>query len=235
MDKFLKSKDNGEDCDADKENGEEEIPRKRTKYGMSGVWDYFKKCADGKTAKCTKCGQICQTSGNTTNLSAHLIRKHPNLSTIEESKAAGPISTLLQKKYDASSARKKTLDSALTTYITSDRRPYCVVEDKGFRHLVEVLDPRYQLPSRRTLRDVCIPNLFIEMKQKLREILDKIEFCAVTTDGWTSKANENYLSVSCHFITEEFEMRTAVLSTTKLKEETNHSAQNIAIFLRAVP
>ncbi|XP_032583774.2 uncharacterized protein LOC116803678 isoform X2 [Drosophila mojavensis] len=124
METFLNGKDNGEDCDADKNNGEDEIPRKRTKYGISGVWYYFKKCADGKSAKCTKCGQIFQTSGNTTNLSAHLKRKHRNLSPTEEPKAAGPILTLLQTKYDASSARKKLLDSALTSYITSDLRPY---------------------------------------------------------------------------------------------------------------
>jgi len=62
---------------------------------------------------------------------------------------------------------------------------------------------------------------------KLQDILCKIEYCAITTDGWTSKANTNYLTITCHFIS-DFELKLVVLSTMPLVNEHNHTGQNIA-------
>ena len=116
----------------------------------------------------------------------------------------------------------------MTYFIRSDLRPYTVVENKGFRYLIKTLDPRYELPSRGTLRDVCMPRLFLDMKQKLKSILERVDHCAITTYGWTSRANESYLTITCQFICEDYKMRTAVLSTKKLINESNHSAKNIS-------
>lgn len=72
------------------------------------------------------------------------------------------------------------------------------------------------------------------VKQKLYVFLEDVKCCAITNDCWTSRANECYITLTCHFITKEFELRNAVLSTEKLIEDTNHSSENIAHSIRTI-
>jgi len=73
-----------------------------------------------------------------------------------------------------------------------------------------------------------------EKSEKLLDMLRKIDHCAITTDLWTSQANEAFLTVTCTFVLKEFKLRTAALSTNKLICKTNHTAQNIAESLQDV-
>ncbi|XP_060648729.1 E3 SUMO-protein ligase ZBED1-like [Drosophila nasuta] len=66
-----------------------------------------------------------------------------------------------------------------------------------------------------------------EMTAKLMSILQDIETVAITTDLWTSVANMSYITITCHFVDDNYILRCAVLSTMSLKDETNHSANNI--------
>lgn len=133
-----------------------------------------------------------------------------------------------------SSNRKQILDSALCHYITSDLRPFTVVENKGFRNFVSLLDPRYELPSQTTLRNVSMVNAYKEKKAKLFALIKNVKHCTITSDCWTSRANECYITVTCHFITSDFELRNAVLATEKLIDERTHSSENIANTMRTV-
>lgn len=45
------------------------------------VWDYFNKI-DTSSARCKQCNTIVKTSGNTSNLRAHINNKHPALAEI---------------------------------------------------------------------------------------------------------------------------------------------------------
>lgn len=72
------------------------------------------------------------------------------------------------------------------------------------------------------------------LKSKIKNFLSTIESVAIRTDCWTSQANEGYLTVTCHFVTECFKLKSAVLSTQRLANPTNHTAANIADSLKAV-
>ncbi|XP_017471478.1 PREDICTED: zinc finger BED domain-containing protein 1-like [Rhagoletis zephyria] len=72
------------------------------------------------------------------------------------------------------------------------------------------------------------------MKAKLSSTLDKIEHLAITTDLWTSLASKSFITITCHFVDEAFILRSAVLSTNILLDESNHSAQNITDTVRLV-
>ncbi|EYU24104.1 hypothetical protein MIMGU_mgv1a019843mg, partial [Erythranthe guttata] len=172
--------------------------------------------------------------GNTTILFNHLLRAHTTLS--HESKPVATIKTFFSSNnyYENNSAHKKELDKALTRMIAIDMQPFRIVEDRGFRDFVYYLNPRYILPSRTTLRNVHLQNMYNEMKEKLVLILNNVEYCAVTTDSWTSRANEFYVTVTCHFIDKNFVLREAVLSTNKLDIDTDHTSNKIADSLRAV-
>lgn len=220
------------------------------------VWNYFAKSDDKKHAKCLTCGKEYKTSGNTSNLRDHLKRFHPNVksgdsdvekavedefnnskcaSTSRQSSTRSVASYFKRAvEYDKTSKRKQDIDCALAKMVAEDYQPLNVVENKGFKHLVRVLDPRYVMPSAKTLKNVFVKNRYDLAEQKLKAILSDVRHVSITCDGWTSMANENYITVTCHFVDDNFVLRSAVLSTNKLNELTNHSASNISNSLKFV-
>lgn len=60
-----------------KENGESP-PLPKNNRERSSVWQHFQKTAEKTKAICLHCRKIFKTAGNTTNLSDHLRRIHPN-------------------------------------------------------------------------------------------------------------------------------------------------------------
>ncbi|XP_017836262.1 zinc finger BED domain-containing protein 1-like [Drosophila busckii] len=118
--------------------------------------------------------------------------------------------------------------------ISKDVQPFSVVEDSGFKDLITKLDPRYKLPSPAHLRNVVLPAQYEELRKKVKMDLSDVDDLAITADCWTSRANDGYLTVTCHFINTNFDMKCAVLSTKKLLTATNHTAANIAESLSSV-
>ena len=62
--------------------------------------------------------------------------------------------------YTGNSRRRASIDEALLHMIVTDLQPVSVVEDKGFKNFVKVLDPKYCPPSRRTIMREYLPHLF---------------------------------------------------------------------------
>ncbi|XP_050322582.1 E3 SUMO-protein ligase ZBED1-like [Bactrocera neohumeralis] len=112
--------------------------------------------------------------------------------------------------------------------VASDVLPLNVVNNVGLTKLIHELDPRYKMPSKTHLRNVLLKNEYNSLKETLKAELQIVESVALTTDGWSSRANESYLTVTCHFVTESFELASKILSTNQLITPTNHSAVNIA-------
>jgi hypothetical protein len=75
------------------------------------------------------------------------------------------------KKYPISSTKKKALDEMCAAWIAQDMRPIAIVEGTGFRKFIESLDPRYQLPTRRTITKTIIPRITVAERKKLSEKL----------------------------------------------------------------
>lgn len=73
-------------------------------------------------------------------------------------------------------------------------------ENEGFVNYSQVLDIRYKLPSKSHLRYVLMLNMFKEISAKLTTMLEGISDISVTCDLCTSKANNNFLAVTCHFV-----------------------------------
>ena len=74
-----------------------------------------------------------------------------------------------------------------------DFQPFCFAEDKGFNELMEQLEPGYEIPHRTTFSRSVVPGIYEEVKQKVRGKLVDLQVdarIALTTDIWTSEANE---------------------------------------------
>lgn len=57
---------------------------------------------------------------------------------------------------------------------------------------------------------------YVEMKRRLRLLLDKQEYIYITTDVWSSRA-QSYLGMTVHYINERFQRESYVLSFKQLK------------------
>ena len=58
-----------------------------------------------------------------------------------------------QEKYQPDSSKSKELSKAVGYFVAKDMMPLNVVHGKGFCHLVEKLEPRFTIPSRKTLTE----------------------------------------------------------------------------------
>ena len=105
-------------------------------------------------------------------------------------------------------------------------QPCSIVQDRGFKKFVSSLYPRYQPPSRKTITHTLLPQKYTEVAKKVRADLDMIEYVATTTDIWTSVQTKGYITLTSHYITPFWELKSPVLATVQLTSE--HTAINIA-------
>ena len=127
--------------------------------------------------------------------------------------------------YRPTSQQYMAITRAAAGMIAADRQPFSVVEDKSFRHLIEILDRRYQLPSRKHFSEKVIPQMYGELREKVGTIAKSVRYLALPMDGWTSHAGDSYLSITAHFIDDVYQRQLIVLDTFSLCER--HTAHNL--------
>ncbi|KAK0144040.1 Zinc finger BED domain-containing protein 1 [Merluccius polli] len=88
--------------------------------------------------------------------------------------------------------------------------------------MIKTLDPRYKLPSRKYFSQVAIPNLY----QQNRCDGQTVRHFAATTDMWSSRTMEPYLSLTVHFISEEWLLQSHCLQTSYFPED--HTGELLA-------
>lgn len=65
-------------------------------------------------------------------------------------------------------------------------QPFDLVNQIGFKRLVNKLNPNYKMVSRAHLSEKVIPEIFQRVKFKVKELLKDLPHIVVTTDIWTS-------------------------------------------------
>ena len=85
------------------------------------------------------------------------------------------------QKYKPDSLKKKTIDKLVINMIVEDTRPLSAVEDKGFRKLIDYLDPRYQMIARSTVGK-HLPEMYEKKKEELKNEMSDALSVSITTD-----------------------------------------------------
>ncbi|RXM92225.1 Zinc finger BED domain-containing protein 1 [Acipenser ruthenus] len=116
--------------------------------------------------------------------------------------------------------RANSITHSIMRVIVKDLRPISLVEGTAFKDLIQFLEPSYQVPSRKYDVDV------------IKRELATASSIALTTDIWTSIATEAYLSVTAHFITPAWTMKTINLTSKPLTER--HTGGNIVAWVEEV-
>ncbi|CAK1600549.1 unnamed protein product [Parnassius mnemosyne] len=121
----------------------------------------------------------------------------------------------------------QNLDNKYVHMIAVDMEPLRKGKHEGFRDFLNALDSRYEIPDTTILNIITEFNTeyYENVKQKLVLALSKAEHVSLTTDLWTSIANEGILSVTCHFFHNE-KLIAPLLEVVKMEE--SHNAENIA-------
>jgi hypothetical protein len=152
--------------------------RKRSYVAISEAWQHFTKIqkVDGsKPDKCT-CNYCGKEFGCTANLGTSTLTRHaqtcsknPNRSKnsgqqlLAFGQSSGYDNTLSNWKFDQEVSRR-----ALAEMIILDELPFSFIENEGFRHFCESLQPKFKVISRITITKNIL-QLFAIEKQKLRD------------------------------------------------------------------
>jgi len=222
----------------------------------SGVWKFFTISAtDNSRANCTLCNTSYSrgkerarvSSMNTSNLRDHLKRKHPSeyqalVSSETQAKEANvekSAGSAAQKQPSLAAFVEKSrpwsfdcpqslrLHRKLAEMIALDDQPFNIVNNDGFRRLMQAAEPRYTLPSDKHVREVLLPDIYTAVKAKINERLCEAEFVSVTTDTWTTPmSTESMISFTAHWLDKQWERRSDVLHCTRMSG--SHTASNIA-------
>ena len=225
---------------------------------VSPVWDYFGLRADNEgkvmddgVAFCRRCNSnVCASGGNTSNLLSHLRTHHPSQYTQvlqaqkakvkenEKSLNASPSSTnqasipelfTKMQKYKKTTRRWRDITDLVTYCISKDMLPIYTTKKKGFRRLVETLDPRYEIPSAKYFSNTAIPALFEKTRERVVTEITSAKYFSATTDMWSSSTMEPYLSYSVHFIDNDWILQSRCLQTLFVPKD--HNADNLSEIL----
>ena len=73
-----------------------------------------------------------------------------------------------------------------------------IVDGRGFKRFINNLNPDYAIPSKTTVTNY-VNYVYAEVK---KEVITDMHGCpiGITTDMWTSAANQSYITLTGHYI-----------------------------------
>ncbi|XP_061129317.1 zinc finger BED domain-containing protein 4-like [Syngnathus typhle] len=215
---------------------------------MSAVWtDFTISEKDPRIAICKTCnaeisrGGASAKSFSTSGLIHHLESKHPDRHSEYEKKATQKrkltpstptpsVADVFEKarKFSSDSAKAKGITHKIMEFIALDDQPFSIVEDVGFRRLIDHIEPRYAMPSRRHFSDVCLPELFNIVATHVHKLLaSDITAISFTTDIWSSDVSlTSMLSLTAQWIDKDFKLQKILLHSQEFRG--SHTAAAIS-------
>lgn len=128
-------------------------------------------------------------------------------------------------------------------WVAENKRPFQIVNDRGFRVLMKTGRPDYHIPSAQTLsRDVR--NVFVRVRKRIGRILQVSKECkdliqlltrfkkeydgrlSFATDAWTSPNHKAYVAITVH-LEQKGEALAMLLDIVEVPK--SHTGSNLAI------
>ena len=135
-------------------------------------------------------------------------------------------------KYATAHPRQAAITDSLLSLIADSMLPLQFVESSGFKQFMHVVEPKYNIPSRRTITRKLSDRLQ-ECKDDIKSALDVLANSELrtgtihaTVDLWSSRALEAIIGVRIHFFDEQFSLRMKTIAYRHFGER--HTGENIA-------
>lgn len=208
----------------------------------SKVWKYFGFDTDSdgcilhwKRIYCRICMTQIAYSGNTSNLSYHMEKNHPDefceFVKSNTGQTREPFTTAYSKikpevpfhqqhlqetpkpNQGYESRRHSDLTSAVISFICEGMYPVSVVEEPTFQAILKTADPKYSVPNKNDLAMKALPHVYHRSREAVLNELSRVVNCGVSTDLWQSQTqNRTYISLSVHSLHQNY--TTAVFTTS---------------------
>jgi hypothetical protein len=131
---------------------------------------------------------------------------------------------------DANHSRAKEITKLLAEMIAVDCQPISMLTDVGFTRFIQYLEPRYTIPSYRNMTEVVLPNMQKAVKERIQGVLKLAEAMSFTSDIWTSDvSNLSYISLTVHFIADDFQPHIYVLHNQHLEGSHDHATISTSV------
>ncbi len=132
-----------------------------------------------------------------------------------------------REKMTRDNPRAKQITEVLTQFIVLDDQPLSVVDNVGFRRFVNVLEPKYEIPSRRHVTDIVLPQIHDAVKKHVVCMLHDIKAISFTTDIWSCSVNPlSLISLTAQWIDGDFTLQQIMLHAKQFRG--SHSGLAIA-------
>ena len=99
------------------------------------------------------------------------------------------------KKLSSSLQRAQELTGAVVDFFVRELRSVSVVYSVGFLHLLNVAEPQYIVSCHCTI-DSYIDRWYLAVKTRVKQELKQVEYVGLTTDMWTSRSKDRYISLT---------------------------------------
>ncbi len=185
------------------------------------------------------------TRGNTSNLRCHLANCHPAIEAQLPPQASGRGATSKRTaeagtsrqlgvaeafaksvKYNRESNRYKCLTAAVTQYLVEEMVPLNTVEKPAFKSMLQKFDKQYELPGKTYFSETAVPKMYNTVKTSIKMELMNVDYFSATTDMWSSVNMTPYMSLTVHYLSMEWTLKSRCLETVFMPE--NHTSDNIS-------
>jgi len=199
----------------DGDNQDDQLSEMKINSTTSPVWKFFIReekiveNQDGgeqivKYIHCNVGGCQLSATNSTSTLERHLKAKHKDAYARLYDEQVENIDPWMNEE-------QKQKHIFLLNWIIIDQQPFTLVENQSFQKFISIIQPRYKLPSRHTLKEMVLSK-FKAAREKIRNYLklstSKISF---TIDMWTSISSLGILAITIHFINENWQFEHFVL------------------------
>jgi hypothetical protein len=180
-------------------------PSTTTRSSLNGksswVWNHFKRIKKSKThAFCLLCQkEIFYTKTRSTGmLERHIKRSHPK--TFQQALRKGEKKTPAPSQVTMESFVNPcpSFDECLVNYVVRTYQPLRICEEETFRDLCRSMNKKSPIISRDKLHTM-VQMKYIQVQEKISSII-KNRYFSLTTDSWTSLANQGYTACTVHFV-----------------------------------
>ncbi|XP_018419629.1 PREDICTED: zinc finger BED domain-containing protein 1 [Nanorana parkeri] len=224
----------------------------------SKVWKYFgfDTNAEGcimqwKKIYCRICMAQIAYSGNTSNLSYHLEKNHPDefcefvKSNTEQMREAFATafsklkpessqqvvqeSLIIKNPHNFDGKKQIEVSSAVVNLICEGMFPASILDEPTFKSLLKTLDPRFEIPSRKYICSRVLPEKYHTVKDVILKEMVDILWCGISTDMWRNEYQDRlYVTLFIHFLTPDpsscLSLSSRCLKTFEVPEENKAEA-----------
>ena len=129
------------------------------------------------------------------------------------------------KKWSLQDQRQLVGEHEIITLIATECLLFSFTDSKNFKRFMNRVLPNATINNNKhstTSSKNKLPQLYNILKGAMHQVMKKelmdLNQVAITTDHWTSRANESYMSVTLHYILPDFDLKKFTLEVCQFKE-----------------